>query len=58
MKKFGFCHATRSPPSYRWEDIYQFSDKDIARFQNVIESTAHLIIEFSKEARFENASGF
>ena len=28
------------------------------RYQEVIESTAHLILEFSKEGGFENASGF
>ena len=57
-EKFGFCHATCYLPAYRWEAVYQFSDEDIARFQNIIESTAHLIIEFSKEGGFENASGF
>lgn len=57
-EKYGFLHATCYLPSYRWEDIYHFSDNDIRRFQEVIESTAHLIMEFSQEGGFENASGF
>ena len=57
-EKYGFCHATCYLPSYHWEDVYQFSDEEIAYFQEIIESTAHLIIEFSKEGGFENASGF
>lgn len=57
-EKYGFRHATCYLPSYRWEDIYHFSDEDIARFQEIIESTAHLIIEFSQEGGFENASSF
>jgi hypothetical protein len=47
--KYGFRHATCYIPGYEWEDIYQFTDDDIARFQEIIESTAHLILEFSQE---------
>lgn len=28
------------------EDIYEFSEKEIQQFQEIIESTAHLILEF------------
>ena len=38
--------------------LYKFSDEDIKRFQEIIESTAHLILEFSQEGGLENASGF
>lgn len=34
-------------PSYRWENIQGFTAEEIARYQEVIESTAHLIFEFS-----------
>lgn len=57
-EKYGFRHATCYLPNYTWEDIYQFSDDDIKKFQEIIESTAHLIIEFSQEGGFENASNF
>lgn len=57
-EKYGFRHATCYLPDYTWEDIYHFSQKDIDRFQKIIESTAHLIIEFSQEGGFEGASNF
>ena len=53
-----FHHATCYLPDYRWEDIFGFSQAQIEYYQQVIESTAHLIIQFSQEGGFENASGF
>ena len=55
--KDGFHHATCFLPGYQWEDISGFSQKEIARFQQVLESTAHLIPEFSQQGGFEHASG-
>lgn len=57
-EKDGFHHATCYLPGYQWEDIFGFSTSEIERFQEVIESTAHLILQFSKEGGFENASSF
>lgn len=54
----GFLHAACYLPDYRWKDISGFSDSELARFQEVSESTAHLILQFSKEGGFENASNF
>lgn len=51
-----FRHASCWLPEYRWEDVYGFSDEEIARFQEIIESTAHLIMEFSQEGGFDYAS--
>ena len=45
-------------PGYEWQEISGFTDAEIARYQEVIESTAHLILRFAKEGGFENASGF
>lgn len=53
-----FHYATCYLPGYLWENIHGYSDKEIAEFQEIIESTAHLIIEFSKEGGFDNASNF
>lgn len=39
-----FHHATCYLPNFRWEDIFGFSENDIAHFQEIIESTAHLIL--------------
>lgn len=53
-----FHHAMCYLPGYEWTEVVGFSHADIERYQEVIESTAHLILEFSKEGGFENASGF
>ena len=57
-EKDGFHNASCILPEYRWEEINGFSKEDVERFQEIIESTAHLIIEFSQQGGFENASGF
>lgn len=51
-----FKHATCYLPSYTWEDIYEYSQEEISRLQEIIQSTAHLILEFSQEGGFANAS--
>lgn len=56
--KDGFQHATCWLPGYVWEEVLGFSDKDMARFQEVIQSTAHLILQFSQEGGFDSAAGF
>ena len=55
--KDGFHHAACFLPTYRWEDVEGFSTKEIDRYQEVIESTAHLIMEFAQTGGFENAAG-
>ncbi len=47
-EKVCFRHAVCWLPEYKWEDIYAYSNADIERFQEIIESSAHLIMEFSK----------
>ena len=44
-------------PDYTIENVYGFSPEEVNRYLEVIRSTAHLIIEFSQEGGFENASG-
>ncbi len=41
-----------------WEDIFGFSQEEIDEYQEIIESTAHLIMQFSQEGGFDNAAGF
>ena len=53
-----FHYATCYLPSYQWQDIFGFSETEMARLKDVIESTAHLILQYSKEGGFENASNF
>lgn len=56
--KDGFHNAYCILPEYRWENVNGFSQKEIEVYREIIESTAHLIIEFSQQGGFENASGF
>ena len=46
--KDGFHHAACFLPHYRREDVCGFTSQELSRFQEVIESTAHLIMEFSQ----------
>ena len=54
----GFHSATCYLPSYEWREIEGFKPADIKRYQSILESTAHLIIRFSRNGGFENAAGF
>lgn len=53
-----FHHATCWLPGYAWEDVFGFSDGDVKRYQQVIESTAHLIMRFAQEGGFDGAASF
>ena len=53
-----FHHATCYLPRYEWTDIFGFSEAEIQNYKTIIESSANLIMEFSKRGGFENASGF
>ena len=57
-EKLGFKHASCYLPDYRWEDVSGYDEKDVRKFEEIIGSTAHLILEFAKEGGFEYASGF
>ena len=54
----GFKSATCYLPEYRWEDIVGFSDLDIKKYHEILESTAHLIISFARQGGFDNAANF
>ena len=51
-----FHHAACYLPGYRWEDVFGFTKEELARYQEVIESTAHLILQFAKEGGFDSAA--
>lgn len=57
-EKDGFHHATCYLPKYEIKDVYGFSNDDMERYMDVIKSTAHLIMEFSQQGGFDNASNF
>ena len=43
-------------PAYQWEDINGFTPEEIAKYEEIIRSTAHLILEFSQRGGLLNAS--
>lgn len=52
----GFHSATCYLPSYDWQDIVGFSEDELANLKDIIESTAHIIIKYSKLGGLENAA--
>ena len=51
-----FHHAVCWLPAYRWEDVFGFSKAELARYDEVIRSTAHLILRFAQEGGFDSAA--
>ncbi len=52
-----FHHLTCYLPKYELEEVEGFTQLEIDKYMEIIKSTAHLIIAFSKEGGFENAAG-
>ena len=52
-----FHHMVCYLPDYSVTDIYGFTEEEVEKYIQIIRSTAHLIMEFSREGGFENASG-
>ena len=52
----GFHSAVCFLPKYQWQEIEGFTEAEIDRYQEVLESVAHLIIQFSQEGGFEHAA--
>lgn len=53
-----FHHMTCYLPEYDISEVFGFSDDEVNKYIDIIRSTAHLIMEFSKTGGLENASGF
>ena len=51
-----FHHATCYLPGYEWEDIVGFSEREMERYREYVRSLSHLILEFSQQGGFSNAS--
>ena len=45
----GFRSAVCWLPQYRWEDVYGYTDTEMAFFKELIRNNAHLMIEFSRD---------
>ena len=55
-EKLCFKHATCWLPEYKWEDIFGYTDEEIKYLKDLVNSEAHLIIEFSQTGGLLNAS--
>ena len=55
-EKDGFHNASCYLPGYRWENVSGFSEGELSRYQNIIESIAHLILRFARDGGFEHAA--
>jgi hypothetical protein len=53
-----FHHVTCYLPSYTWEDPFGFTQAELDRYQEVVQSTAHLILQFAQEGGFDSAASF
>lgn len=53
-----FHHMTCYLPKYELKEVCGFSQSEVDKYMEIIKSTAHLIMQFSKEGGFENTSGF
>ena len=51
-----FHNAVCWVPGYQWEEINGFCQEELDRYDEVIRSTAHLILEFSQRGGLMNAS--
>ena len=52
-----FHHMVCYLPDYAVEEVFGFNNDEIAKYMEIIRSTAHLIMEFAQEGGFERASG-
>lgn len=53
-----FHNASCYLPDYKWNEINGFTQEEIAKYQEFIESTTHLIIEFTQKGGFNNVARF
>lgn len=52
----GFHNAVCWLPEYRWTDVHGYSQLEMDQFDEIIHSTAHLILEFAQTGGILSAS--
>jgi len=45
-------------PNYNWQGVEGFCEENIGKLQEILESTAHLIIQFARDGGFDSAVDF
>ena len=51
-----FHSATCYLPKYEWKEVNGFTDDEVKKYQDYLETVAHLIIRFAQEGGFDNAA--
>lgn len=51
-KKRGLFKAICRLPEYKWDNVVGFNDKELERFQKLVEANSKLIVEYSKKGGF------
>lgn len=57
-EKDGFHNGVCMLPKKEWLDVNGYSDKEMDYFKDIIDSSAHLILEFAQTGGVLNASNF
>ncbi len=57
-EKDGFHNAVCMLPKKEWLDVNGYSDKEMDYFKDIIDSSAHLILEFAQTGGVLNTSNF
>ena len=57
-EKDGFHNATCYLPDYTWENINDYTEKEMDFFKELVKNNAHVITEFAQEGIFKDASNF
>ena len=56
--EYGFKSAVCWLPEKKWEDIVGYTENEFDYLKELVESAAHLILEFSQTGGVLDASGF
>lgn len=54
----GFHSAECYLPQYEWKNIEGFTKEEVKKYQDILESTAHIIIRLAREGGFDDAANF
>ena len=52
----GFHHMTLFLPDYHIEEVFGFQKTEVEKYLKIVRSTAHLILDFSRQGGFEYAA--
>lgn len=53
-----FHHMTIIIPGYKIQEVFKYTPEEIDKYTNLVKSLSHLIIPFSQQGGFANATDF